>query len=119
MEAPSVSVVDELLRYMRIVDEDELDTLEREFAGAFKIGPVGRYGCRLLVRGEIFEFKLGRLPDGTENFFVTKDGVTFEQAAQRYNRRLYELVRHRAAELMGGVRAGHSEYNIRQSRKAK
>ena len=119
METPTVSVVDELLRYMRIVDEDELDTLEREFAGAFKIGPVGRYGCRLLVRGEVFEFKLGRLLDGTENFFVPKDGVTFEQAAQRYNRRLYELVRHRAAELMGGVRAGHSEYNIRQSRKAK
>ena len=113
MEAPSMSVVDELLRYMRIVDEDELDTLEREFAGAFKIGPVGRYGCRLLVRGEVFEFKLGRLPDGTENFFVTKDGVAFDQAAQRYSR-LYQLVRHRAAELMGGVRAGHSEYNIRR-----
>ena len=113
METPTVSVVDELLRYMRIVDEDELDTLEREFAGAFKIGPVGRYGCRMLVRGEVFEFKLGRLPDGTENFFVTKDGVAFDQAAQRYSR-LYQLVRHRAAELMGGVRAGHSEYNIRR-----
>lgn len=115
MDAQNGSV-DELLRYMRVADEEELDTLEREFAGAFKIGPSGRYGCRLLARGEVFEFKLGRLPDGTENFFVTKDGIAFDQEEEQYSRRFYQLVRHRAAEYIGGIRAGHSEYNTRYNK---
>jgi hypothetical protein len=68
-----------------------------------------------LVKGEVFEFKLGRLPDETEAFFVTKNGIAFEP--DKNNQRLYQLVRHRAAEIIGGVRAGHAEYNARQRRK--
>ncbi len=117
MDMSTSSSVEELLRYMRVADEDLLDELEHDYAGSIKLGPCGRYGCRLLVKGELFEFALGPLPDGDEDFFVTKNGLPFEVEKDLYCRRLYQLVRHRAAEVIGGVRAGHTEYNIRRTAK--
>ena len=105
------SQVDELLRYMRVY-EDTLAELEREFAGAIKLGPAGRYGCRLWVRGDVLEFKLGQGEHGEDECFVTCDGLPLKEG--RVGRRLYALARHRAAELIGAVRAGHHEYNVRR-----
>ena len=112
----STSNVDERLRYMRIVDEDKLYELERVFPASIKLGPAGRYGCRLWVEGEIFEFKLGVTPEG-EDFFVTRNGEPLDSGTFK-PQRLYQLIRHRAAEVIGAVRAGHREYNQRPRRKA-
>lgn len=108
------SSVDEVLRYMLFTNEEELAIFEEEYAGAIRIGPSGRYGCRLWVKGNIVEFNLEQLPDNSENFFVTKNGSPFDPAEFGS---LFRLVRHRAAEIMLAVRAGHAEYNKRKYEK--
>lgn len=111
MIAANGSHVDEILRYMLIPNEDEVALLEREYAGAIRIGPSGRYGCRLLVKGNIIEFRLKMLPDGSEDFFLTKNGDPFNPFELGV---LLRIVRHRAAEIMIAVRTGHMEYNRRR-----
>lgn len=105
-------VVDELLRYMLVGDKDQLQQLERDCAHKLRIGPSGRYGCRLMAGGEVLEFALRSLPDGTEDFLVTKNGLAMKEHEMRTG--LYKLARHRAAEVMIGVRSGHAEYNKRR-----
>lgn len=118
MDEDQTSDVNELLRYMLIPDMEKLADLEQEYGGAIRMGPVGRYGCRLLVRGIQVEFVLRTLPDKTENFLVMEDGLNRSPKKSTISERLLSLVRHRAAETMIGVRAGHHEYNKRRASKA-
>ena len=113
----SNGAVDELLRNMLVFDKDHLQQMERDHAHRIRIGPAGRYGCRLLVRGCVVEFMLRTLPDESENFLVTKDGLTVKEPELKSE--LYQLARHRAAEVMIGVRCGHTEYNQRLKAKKK
>ena len=118
MEGDQNSPVNELLRYMLIVDMERLADLEQEYGGAIRIGPVGRYGCRLLVRGIMVEFALRTLQDNTENFLVMENGKNRKPSTSPISERLLSLVKHRAAETMIGVRAGHHEYNQRRPKKS-
>lgn len=112
------SDVNELLRYMLIVDPEKVTALEKRFPGDIRLGPAGRYGCRLLAKGVMVEFTLGTLPDGSENFLVTENGNPLGERP-RNGKDFFLLVRHRAAEAMFAVRAGHTEYNIRRHPKKK
>lgn len=118
MRGSEPSDVDELLRYMLIVKPEELAVLERRFPGDIRLGPAGRYGCRLLAKGVLVEFTLGTLPDGSENFLVTEDGKPMGERP-RHGQEFFLLVRHRAAEAMNAVRAGHTEYNLRRKKKGR
>lgn len=115
MTAANGASVDELLRYMLLIKEEERVFLEQMHASDIRVGPCGRYGCRLLVQGHLLEFKLGHMPDDSENFLVTKDGIPMTQ--RETGEQIFKLARHRAAEMMLGVRAGHHEYNLRRVKK--
>ena len=100
---------------MLVIDEDKLSELEAEFPGKIRVGLAGRYGCRLLAKGIVFEFVLGKLPDGSDTFFVTENSLPLKKKVPGHDKRLFALVRHRAAEAMLAVRNGHSDYNRRRA----